>query len=297
MVHDAWVTENWIVLCSVPFKVNSDEDLKRGGQHWEYVPERPSGFLVAPRRPGTPHHPGWKPGDVRRYMWDNGLVTHTGGAWEDDNGNLKLESHFIASNVVFSFWNPPGMRMPEEPTGDWRRWTVDLDKPAETRLADPEVLLRGPVDSPKTDERFLTREQRVVYLTACDAGRPKVRQFAFNSVTKLDTETGEAAIFDPGEEGSRLAEPVFVPRSDNAPEGDGWVIFWCDSPSVPKGQIFILDTNDFTKPMALVQLPFAMRNQVHGNWIPNTNPGKPIPRLMKTVKNVVASINGPLDQS
>ncbi|KAL1872992.1 hypothetical protein Daus18300_004133 [Diaporthe australafricana] len=296
MVHDAWVTENWIVLCSMPFKVNSDEDLKKGSQHWEYVPDRPSGFHVAPRRPGAPHHPGWKPGEVRRYTWDNGLVIHTGGAWEDEDGNLKLESHFVASNVIFTFWNPPGMKTPEEPTGDYVRWTMDLSRPAKTRLPDPEVLFRGLVDFPKTDERFLTRRQRIVYLAACDAGKAKVRQFGFNSVVRLDTETRETAIFDPGEEGSRLAEPVFVLRSDDAPEGDGWVIFWCDSPSVPKGQLFILDTDDFTKPVALVQLPFAMRNQVHGNWIPNTNPGKPLPWLTKTVKHVVASTHGSLDR-
>lgn len=296
MVHDGWVTKNWIVLCSMPFKVNSDEDLKKGSQHWEYVVDKPSGFLVAPRHPGSPKHPGWKPGEVRRYNWKNGLVIHTGGAWEDEDGNLKLESHFIASNVVFTFWNPPGIKYPEEPTGDWVRWTIDLDRPAEAWLPDPDVLFEGLVDFPKTDERFLTRKQRIVYLAACDAGKISGRRFGFNSVVKLDTETRETTIFAPAEEGSRLAEPVFVPRSDDAPEGDGWVIFWCDSPGVPKGEIVILDTNDFTKPVALVKLPFAMRNQVHGNWIPNTNPGKPLPKLTKAVKDVTASTLGALNR-
>lgn len=188
------------------------------------------------------------------------------------------------------------MKYPEEPTGDWVRWTVDLDKPDGAWLPDPDVLFEGLVDFPKTDERFLTRRQRIVYLAACDAGRAAGRRFGFNSVVRLDTETRETAIFEPPEEGSRLAEPVFVPRSGDAPEGDGWVIFWCGSPSVPKGEIVVLDTDDFTRPVALVKLPFAMRNQVHGNWLPNTNPGKPLPKLTKAVKDVTPSTLGGLNR-
>lgn len=33
MVHDAWLTENWIVMCSMPFKVNSEEAMEKSSQH------------------------------------------------------------------------------------------------------------------------------------------------------------------------------------------------------------------------------------------------------------------------
>ena len=63
-----------------------------------------------------------------------------------------------------------------------------------------------------------------------------------------------------------------------------------------KGEIVVLDTEDFTRPVALVEMPFAMRNRVHGNWIPNANPGKPLPRLTKPVRDVAPSTLGALNR-
>ncbi|KAH7118059.1 lignostilbene dioxygenase [Dactylonectria estremocensis] len=297
MAHDAWITENWIVMSSMPFKVNSDEEMKAGSQHWEWVPDRPAALLVAPRKPTTPLPAGWKVGEARRYTWDNGVIFHTGAAWEDEDGTLKLESHFVTFNF-FHFFNPPGMQPPAVPLGDWVRWTINLSQPNNSRLQDPDVLLPWISDFPKTDERFLTRKQRIVYLISCDAGKeikPGTLS-AFNTIVKLDTETLEMMVFDPGENG-RVAEPVFVPRSDDAPEGDGWVIGWTDSAKSPRGELVVLDTNDFSKPVAVIHLPFAMRTQVHGNWVPNPTPGTPMPRLTKPLNvDVTPSNNGVLDR-
>ncbi|KAH9205683.1 carotenoid oxygenase [Leptodontidium sp. 2 PMI_412] len=295
MPHDAWLTENWLILSSMPFKVNSDEDMKAGAHHWEFVPDRPSVFWLAPRKASTPRAADWKVGEVRKYTWNNGVIIHCGAAWEEEDGTLRLESHFVSFNVFFDF-NPPGMTPPEIPTGDWVRWTMDPKQPSGARLADPEILMPYVCDFPKTDERFLTRKQKIVFLISCDAGKKATPgMFRFNSIVKLNTETKDMMVFAPAPD-ARVAEPVFVNRSKDAPEGDGWIICWTDRPSRPRGELVVLDTNDFSKPVAVVQLPFSSRIQVHGNWVDNPNPGQPLPRLTRPVKDIQPSIHGALDR-
>lgn len=294
MAHDAWITENWIVISSMPFRVTSKEEMKKGSQHWEFCPDRPSAFLVTPRKPNARLPHGWTFGEVRRYTYDNAILFHTGAGWEEDEeGILKMESHFVGFNFFF-FFNPPESKPPEQPRADYVRWTIDLHQPTETRLQDPQVLCSWICDFPRTDERFLTQRQRIVFFIACDAGKKAPRsEMMFNTIVQLNTETGETMVFDPGD-GSGVAEPVFVERSPDAPEGDGWIICWMRRPAAPNGEFVILDTRDFSMPVAVVQMPFAMRTQVHGNWVSNPNPDVPLPKLTRPIKNIMPSNLGPL---
>ncbi|PVH67273.1 hypothetical protein DL98DRAFT_604590 [Cadophora sp. DSE1049] len=107
----------------------------------------------------------------------------------------------------------------------------------------------------------------------------------FNAAIKLNTETGEKSIFHAYDSRS-IAEPAYIPRGPNCEEGDGWIIFYTSSESSRKGELVILDCKDFSKPVAIVQLPFQMRNQVHGNWVPNPHPETPLPLLSGPIKDV-----------
>ncbi|KAL2848901.1 carotenoid oxygenase [Aspergillus pseudoustus] len=258
----------------MPFAVNSDEVMKAGGDYWRFVPDQPSELLISPRTSDLPNHPGWKPGEFRKYTMPHGLVIRTGNAWEEEGGILKLESHFISFNLFYSF-NPADYKGPQgPPSGDWKRWTVDLSKPDGTALPPPETLLSGIFDFPIFDERLTGRKSRVVYLGQMT--KPESERPEFDAVVRLDTETGEKLIFSPSEDG-RFAEPAYIPRGPDCEEGDGWLIFYTDRPSALKGELIILDTKDFTKPVAIAQLPFVLRNQVHGNWVPNPHPERSLP--------------------
>ena len=56
--HDGWITDNWIILSNMPFGVNDDEEMKKGGDYWHFIPDQPSEFLVSPRKADSPSHPG-----------------------------------------------------------------------------------------------------------------------------------------------------------------------------------------------------------------------------------------------
>lgn len=295
MIHDAWVTKNWIVLATMPFEANSIDHLQAGSQHWEYKPDRPMSFLVCPRNDKTPRPSDWEPGEYRRYTWENGVIFHTGAAWEAADGWLVLESHFIPFNI-FPIYNPPGLEPPKSfPTGSWVRWTIDVHQPTNTKLEAPEILLESVCDFPRTDERFLTQQQHIVFLLAMNASNCKQEgEFALNTLVKINSRTGEMMVFDPGHDSS-VWEPIFIPRSEEAPEGDGWVMAMVEKKRTGRSELVVLDSNDFSKPVAIIQLPFQLRSQVHGNWVPNPTPGIPLPRLVKPVQDVTPSKVGALE--
>lgn len=285
--HDGWITDHWIILSNMPFTVNSDDEMKAGGDYWRYIPEQPSEFIVSPRYANAPSHPGWKPGEFRKFLAPPGLIIHTGNAWEEEGGILKLESHFVSFNV-FHFFNPKDYKSPEgKPRGDWLRWTLDLSKPHGSSLPPPETLLEGVFDFPIFDERMTGRKTKIVYLGGMmnpDGGfRPR-----FNAVIRLNTETGEKSIFYAAKDGG-VAEPAYIPRGPDCEEGDGWILFYHERESLPMGELVILDTKDFSKPVAIAQLPFRTRNQVHGNWVPNPHPETPLPLLTGPIKTVIPS--------
>ncbi|OGE53800.1 hypothetical protein PENARI_c007G06837 [Penicillium arizonense] len=286
--HDGWITDNWLILSNMPFSVNSDEEMKAGGDYWRFVPGQPSEFLVTPRNANVPGHSGWKPGEFRKYTGPPGLIVHTGNAWVEEGGILKLEGHLISWNV-FHFFNSAGYEEPkgEKPSANWLRWTVDLSKPDETALPPAETLLEGIYDFPIFDERMTGRKTKIVYLGAMmnPDGNPRPR---FNAVVKLDTETGAKSIFHAAADGE-VAEPAYIPRGPDCEEGDGWIIFYHEKDSSPKGELVIIDTNDFSKPVAIAQLPFRTRNQVHGNWVQNPHPETPLPLITGPAQDIIPS--------
>ncbi|KAI4600392.1 hypothetical protein KJ359_000746 [Pestalotiopsis sp. 9143b] len=283
--HDGWITDNWIILSNMPFGVNSDEVMKAGGDYWRFIPGQPSELLVIPRYANAPVHPGWKAGEFRKYTAPHGLIIHCGNAWEEEHGILKLESHFVTFNV-FDFWNPKDYTGPEgQPSGDWKRWTLDLSQPEGTALPPPETLVAGTFDFPIFDESRTGRKTKIVYLTAMLPREEVGQQPRFNGIIRLNTETGEQAVFRAPSDGS-VAEPAYIPRGPDCDEGDGWIIFYTQRDSMPKGELMILDTRDFSKPVAIALLPFPTKNQVHGNWVQNPHPETPLSILTEPIEDV-----------
>ena len=61
-------------------------------------------------------------------------------------------------------------------------------------------------------------------------------------------------------------EPVFVPRSPDAPEGDGFLLAVVTRPENP-ADLLLLDAMDTeVEPLAVVRLPFSQAWLFHGPW-------------------------------
>ena len=65
-------------------------------------------------------------------------------------------------------------------------------------------------------------------------------------------------------------EPVFVPRTAEAAEDDGWVLAYVYDAHRNASDIVILHAQDFAgSPVATIHLPVRVPFGFHGNWIPD----------------------------
>ena len=102
---------------------------------------------------------------------------------------------------------------------------------------------------------------------------PEDRGFQAFDQTKLfkhDLDAGTREIHDFGP-GRVPGEFVFVPRSDDALEGDGWLMGYVIDMNTDTTDLAILDATNFTAPpVALVHVPHRIPPGFHGNWAPAT---------------------------
>lgn len=244
------------------------ERLKAGKQHWAWNYERPATFIVVPRRPGSAAKYGWKNGEHRVYSWKNCMPVHTAGAWETEDGKIYAESSRVHDNA-FPFFPSEDGRMPSPETkADFVRWEFDLSKPTGTTIPDPSVVLDLPSEFPRIDERFLTIKYEWIFLNVFipenSDGSKNIFQ-GLNGLAMHNNRTGETRYFYAGDN-SLCQEPIFVPRSEA--EADGWVMTLIERKAENRCDIAIIDTRNFEKPVAIVQLPFHVKAQIHGNWVP-----------------------------
>lgn len=85
--------------------------------------------------------------------------------------------------------------------------------------------------------------------------------------------TSETKWFYAGDD-SLMQEPIFIARSQDAPEGDGWVISMVERRGENRNDLVVIDTKEFEKPVAIIQLPFHVKAQIHGNWVEAVNLGE-----------------------
>jgi carotenoid cleavage dioxygenase-like enzyme len=65
-------------------------------------------------------------------------------------------------------------------------------------------------------------------------------------------------------------EPIFVPRSAKAEEGDGWLLVLVYRGATDKSDLAVFDATDITKgPVGLAHLPRRVPYGFHGNWRPD----------------------------
>ncbi len=278
MVHDCAITPDFIILVLWPFEAEL-ERLKAGEHHWAWNPNRPATFVVTPRRPGKYLPKGWKVGESRVYEWDNCIALHTAGAWQEDEGEvLYMESSRVFDNELPFFPATDGGRAmpPPTPTGkaDFVRWKFDLSRPSSSRITDPQVILDVPSEFPRIDERFMTRPYTHLFLDVVlgPSSGPGVIP-SLNGLAMLNTATRKTVFYNPGEN-CHVEEPVFIPRHKDAPQGDGWVLTMVEKKSTNLSELVVLDTRDFGRPTALIRLPYRIRGQIHGNWVPSEQLGE-----------------------
>ncbi len=264
MMHDFAITPDYALFHVVP-SIGSWERLEKGLPHFGFDTTLPVYFGVLPRRADA------TAADVRWFKRDNCFASHVMNAFQD---GTKI--HFDtpeAKNNMFPFF-PDVHGAPfngAEAASFLTRWTVDIASNTDefvscTRLTD----MIG--EFPRIDDRMTGKKYRYGWLLVIDPAKPVELKggspggMIMNSLGFIDHETGKQTKWWCGPVSS-LQEPCFIPRSKNAPEGDGWIVMVCNRLEDHRSDLLLFDALDIEKgPVATIHIPIQLRFGLHGNW-------------------------------
>ncbi len=248
MMHDFIVTDQHVIFPVFPATFDF-EAMAEGTSLLAWKPELGTHLGVMPREGSA--------GDVIWIESDPCYVFHPANAYSQGDR--------IVAEVV---------RFPELPlfggTGAgspafWR-WTLDLGA---GRLQE-EQLDELPTEFPRIDERFAGLPYRYSWGPCLQPSTgTDDAALGFNAIVRYDVSGGERKIHEPGA-GAVVGEPIFVPRSSDAPEGDGFLLCLAYRSAEKRSDLLILDAQQIeSEPLAVIQLPVRVPSGFHGNWKPD----------------------------
>ena len=267
MMHDMAITEKHIVIPTTGYRT-SMERLRAGKVHWAHDRSEPTYVAVIPRDADNAK-------DVRWFKGRGDQMMHTINAVTDKD-KIILDAPISASNPYPWIENIDGSPFdPKAGLMTVRRWTFDLGS-RNDGWEEAELFPNHPSSSglSRMDDRYIARNFRYSFMGYFDPTKPL--HACMNNMTgritncygRYDHLTGKVDTFFAGSAHS-LQENCFVPRSVNAPEGDGYVIGVATDYAAMKSELVVIDAQRMTEgAIARVKLPFRIHPQVHGWWTP-----------------------------
>ena len=264
MLHDFGITADYAVFNVSPY--SSDWSvLERNQPHFFYDRKLPF-YLGVMRRDGDGS-------DMRWFRLDPSVCgCHVMNAFQEGS---KVHFDFPVSKTGSLPFFPERDGRPfngEEATTFLTRMTVDLASNTD-EIVGIERIGEAPGEFPRIDDRFAGKPYRHGWMITYDFAKPyngPAGPFAgvINSITHYDHQTGLEQSWWCGPD-SAFQEPCFIPRSPDAPEGDGWLVALVDNHIANYSDLCIFEALDVGKgPVARIKLPLRLRQGLHGNWVP-----------------------------
>ncbi len=252
MVHDFIVTENHLLFPILPI-TGSMTRAMRGRPPYAWEPDKGAYVGVMTRN-----------GAAKDIVWFRGqscYVFHVMNAWEEGNRIIADVMQFEEAPL---FPHPDGSRTdPAKARARLARWTFDLagntDCFQQTYLDD----LTG--EFPRIDDRRAGLASHHGWYACANPERPMFEGFS-----------GIAHVNGKGERlarhllplGDTISEPVFVERTKDASEGDGWLLAAVWRAAENTSDLAVFNATDIESgPVALVQLGHRVPDGFHGNWV------------------------------
>ena len=248
-IHECSITANYVLVFDLPVTFSMKSLLGGQGFPYRWNPGHKARVGLLPRT-----------GAADDIVWcnvDPCYVFHIANAYEADG---KVIVDCAVYETMFSE-GPEGLN--GKPLG-FERWTID---PAERKVV-RETIDSTAQEFPRPDERYFGQPYRYAWAI----GIPDDGDAAFLGAHPLyrhDLHTGERTQHDFGPD--RVpGEFVFVPRSADAAEGEGWMIGYVIDAANDTTDLVILDAaNIAAPPVASVHIPHRIPPGFHGNWMPD----------------------------
>ena len=248
MMHDFITTDDHVIFPVFPaiFDVAA---IASGGEMMSWQPERGTQIGIMPREGGND--------DVVWVQSDPCFVFH------------PMNAHSEGNRVIAEVARHPSLPLfggdSQGPATLWR-WDIDL---ASGNVKE-EPLDDAPTEFPRLDERFTGKAYRHGYSAGSVGRGTGIGDDGFDSILHYDLKTGKRRAHTVT--GGAMGEPVFVPESPDAPEGQGYLVATCYLADEDRSDLLVLDAENVDAPaLAKVKLPHRVPFGFHGNWRPATS--------------------------
>jgi len=258
MMHDWGVTKDYAVFHIVP-STSNQERLDKRMPHFGFDTTMPVYIGVLPR-----HGEGK---DVRWFKGPNLFASHVMNAFND--GSKIYFDTPVAKNNMFPFFPDVHGKPfnPMEAMSRLTRWTMDMESNDDTFKQERLSEIVG--EFPRIDDRYAMEHYRHGYMLASNPEKPSEfsRMGLFmNELAHVDLATGKEKTWWCGPVSS-LQEPCFIPKSKDAPEGEGYVVALANRLKEMRSDLLLFDAQRIDEgPMATIRLPLRLRPGLHGNW-------------------------------
>ena len=146
-------------------------------------------------------------------------------------------------------------------TGKLKRYRFNVNTGASSCEDLPCAL---PCEFPQWDWRLTGSRSRYIYTVGiCQNETPGF----YNSLQRIDHELGDTKVYDPGA-GRYPSEPIFVPRSPDSDEADGYILTVIYDAGTEKSELMILDAESMADEIASVKLNHHIPHGFHCGFTP-----------------------------
>jgi carotenoid cleavage dioxygenase len=148
------------------------------------------------------------------------------------------------------------------------RWSIDMND-ADARVQ-VQRIDEFESEFPQCDPRYMGQAYRHGWYTSPDGGLEsplEENDNFYNCVGHFDHETGAIDRYSLGR--SMASEALFVPKSDSAAEGEGYLLSVGTSFETRTSSLYIFDALDLASgPLAIAHLSSRVPAGFHGTWRP-----------------------------
>jgi carotenoid cleavage dioxygenase-like enzyme len=193
------------------------------------------------------------------------MIAHFMNAWSE--GDRVFVDGFAAPGNSFGFFNDVSGNPTRNAVAEscLTRLSFDLSRPGDAVGLQPFAGAIG--EMPKMDDRRALQSYRYGW------------HKTFDGIAAVDWQTGEHRVHQllKTENPGMAQECVFVPRTSDAAEGDGYIVAVVNRVRENLAELYVLDTRDWLgDPVARVRLPFNLPMSFHGCFVART--GAQLPR-------------------
>ena len=247
-IHDWTMTDRKVVILCQPWIQTKNMPPFIDGFVWK--PEEGMKYLIADKDDLTKTR--WAQGPARAFY-------HTGAAWEESDGTIRLDAAFYPEPVLGSGGGAAEIR--GKVSGDQassKLTMVVIPTAGDAKMV--ETNIAG--DFPQVDPRRNGLSRK---LTAMVTGSVE-NQPGGSALALQDWSSGKAQIYDFGSK-YMVEEHLFIPKPGGTSERDSWLIGTAINTRAQRSEVWAFDVANIEDgPVAVWQADYAWPLGFHGTW-------------------------------